>query len=166
MKTLKESLLSDIEGTLTVGDEWEKNLKAETKEFLKALGAAKNYESMGFKDGRQLTFFTPNANVLNHLGYDANHIMIMIRRNFNHGKHAGEWKISIDLTKYNDVNRGHIDSAWNKTIYMKRDDFNSCNEVLKNLLKPAAKSLDTFKRFLSNVDQWDDQTVDIELLLN
>lgn len=62
MKTLKESLLSDIDTNLAQGDEWENNLKAEIKEFLKVIRTAKNYEG-GYllKNGRSNKIFTPNA---------------------------------------------------------------------------------------------------------
>ena len=41
MITLKESILADMDDTLAQGDELDKNIKAEIKEFLKAIATAK-----------------------------------------------------------------------------------------------------------------------------
>ena len=62
MKTLKESLLDNIETSMTNGDQMIKDFENEKKEFLKAIGAAKNYEgSYSLKDGRVNKVFTPNV---------------------------------------------------------------------------------------------------------
>lgn len=165
MKTLKESLLSDIDTNLAQGDEWEKNLKAEIKEFFKAISTAKNYERFGFKNGRKTAFFVPNA--LKQLGYDANHIEIKMYTmdNFGFETHMNEWKVSIWLTKRSDDNTEHINGVYDKTVYMDRWEFYNCNDVVKELIKPAAKSLDTFKKFLDNMEKWNEQLVGKQLLL-
>lgn len=165
MKTLRESLLSDIDTNLAQGDEWEKNLKAEIKEFLKVIGAAKNYEGFGFKNGRRTSFFVPNA--LKQLGYDANHIEIMMYTmdNFHFVDYADEWRVTIWLTKRSDDNAEHINDVYIKMVYMDRWEFDKWNDVVKNLIKPAAKSLDTFKKFLDNMEKWNEQLVGKQLLL-
>ena len=48
---------------------------------------------------------------------------------------------------------------------MDRWEFNKWNEVVKDLLKPAAKSLDSFKKFLDNMEKWNEQLVGKQLLL-
>lgn len=166
MKTLKESLLSDIDTTLAQGDEWEKNLKAEIKEFLKVIGAAKNYEGgYSLKNGRSNKVFTPN--VLHELGFDANHIEIMMYTmdSFTFDSYADEWKLTIILSKRSDDNMKHICTVWEKIVYMDRWLFNKWNDVVRDLLKPATKSSDTFKKFLDNMEKWNGQLVGKQLLL-
>lgn len=166
MKTLKESLLSDIDTNLAQGDEWEKNLKAEIKEFLKAISAAKNYEG-GYllKNGRSNKVFTPTA--LRELGYDANHIEIFMYTmdNFSYTSSNDDWALEITLSKHSDDNMKHICSVWKKKIYMDRWEFDKWNDVVRDLFKPAAKSLDTFKKFLDNMEKWNEQLVSKQLLL-
>ena len=166
MKTLKESLLSDIDTNLTQGDEWEKNLKAEIKEFLKAISAAKNYEGgYSLKNGRSNKVFTPNA--LHELRFDANHIEIMMYTmdSFNYTSSNDDWVLEITLSKRSDDNMKHICTVWEKMVYMDRWEFDKWNDVVKNLIKPATKSLDTFKKFLNNMEKWNEQLVGKQLLL-
>lgn len=164
MKTLKESLLSDIDTNLAQGDEWEKNLKAEIKEFLRGIGSAKYYEKTGFKNGRRAAFFVPNA--LKQLGYDANNIEIMMyTMDEFYSSDTEDWSITISLTKRTDDNFAHINTEWEKKIYMDRWEFDKWNNVVKNLIKPATKSLDTFKKFLDNMEKWNEQLVGKQLLL-
>lgn len=166
MKTLKESLLSDIDTNLAQGDEWEKNLKAEIKEFLKVISAAKNYEGgYSLKNGRSNKVFTLNA--LKELGYDANHIEIFMYTmdNFSYTSSNDDWALEITLSKRSDDNMKHICSVWKKKIYMDRWLFNKWNDVVRDLLKPATKSSDTFKKFLDNMEKWNEQLVSKQLLL-
>jgi hypothetical protein len=104
---------------------------------------------------------------LKQLGYDANHIEIMMYTmdNFTFDAHADEWKVTIWLTKRSDDNAEHINGVWEKMVYMDRWEFNKWNDVVKELIKPAAKSLDTFKKFLNNMEKWNEQCVGKQLLL-
>ena len=166
MKTLYESILDDIDVQIQQGDEWAKEIEKEKKEFLKVIGAAKNYEGFGFKNGRKTSFFVPNA--LKQLGFDANHIEIMMYTmdNYRFIDHIDEWKLTIWLTKRSDDNMNHICNVWHKMVYIDRCEFNKWNDVVKNLLKPATKSLDTFKKFLNNIEKRNEQLVSTNLLLN
>lgn len=77
MKTLKESLLDDIETSMSNGSKWAKEVEKEKKEFLKVLGTAKNYEGgYSLKNGRSNGVFTPN--ILHEMGFDAEHIHIFM----------------------------------------------------------------------------------------
>lgn len=166
MITLKESILSDIDDTLAQGDNWEKTVKAEIKEFLKAIGTAKNWEGgYSLKNGRSIGLFTPNA--LRELGFDANyiHIMMYTMDSFNYTSSTDDWKIEITLSKRSDDNMKHICTVWEKKIYMDRWEFDKWNDVVKNLIKPATKSLYTFKKFLDNMEKWNEQLVGTNLLL-
>lgn len=168
MKTLKESLLNDIEDTLAHGDEWEKNLKGEIKEFLKVIGTSKNYEGgYSLKNCRSNKVFTPN--VLQELGFDANYIEIMMYTmdsfSLSSDNYNCDWLLNITLSKRSDDNMKHICDVWNKKVYMDRWLFNKWNDVVRELIKPATKSLDTFKKFLDNMEKWNEQLVSKQLLL-
>ena len=110
-------------------------------------------------------FFVPNA--LKQLGYDANYIEIMMYTmdNFHYESYADEWKVSIWLTKRSDDNAEHINDVYYKMVYMDRWEANIWNDIVKELIKPAAKSLDTFKKFLDNIEKWNGQLVGKQLLL-
>lgn len=170
MITLKESILADMDDTIAQGDNWEKNLKAEIKEFLKAISTAKNYESLGYKNGRKASFFVPNA--LKQLGYDANRIDIMIctAYNFSTADKAVDWKLNIwlniCLTKYSEDNKEYLNGGiYDNAVYMDYWVYDKWNDVVKELIKPAAKSLDTFKKLLDNMEKWNGQLVGKQLLL-
>lgn len=166
MKTLYESILSDIEDTIAKGDDYIKVIKEEIKEFLKAISAAKNYEGgYSLKNSRSNGVFAPN--VLHDLGFDANHIHIFMYTmdSFNYTSSNDDWVLEITLTKRSDDNMKRICTVWEKKVYMDRWEFNKWNEVVKDLLKPAAKSLDSFKKFLDNMEKWNEQLVSKQLLL-
>ena len=166
MRTLKESILSDIEDTIAQGDELDKNIKAEIKEFLKAITTAKNYESLGFKNGRKTAFFVPN--VLKQLGYDANYIEIMICTTYSVSTvdNGVDWKLNIWFEKHSDDNMKYLNGGiYDNAVYMDYWEYNKWNDIVKELIKPAAKSLDTFKKLLDNMEKWNEQLVGKQLLL-
>lgn len=166
MKTLKESLLDDIESTMNNGREWVKEIEKEKKEFLKVISTAKNYEGgYSLKNSRSNGIFAPN--VIHGLGFDANHIHIFMYTmdSFNYTSSNDDWVLEITLTKRSDDNMKHICTVWEKKVYMDRWDFDKWNDVVKELIKPAAKSLDTFKKLLDNMEKWNDDLVDKKLLL-
>ena len=167
MKNLYESILDDIDVQMQQGDDWAKEIEKEKKEFLKVLGAAKNYEGgYSLKNARSNKVFTPNA--LHELGFDANHIHIFMYTmdSFNYTSSTDDWVLEITLSKRSDDDMRHISTVWEKKVYMDRWSFDKWNSVVKNLLKPAAKSLDTFKKFLNNMEKWNEQLVGTKLLLN
>lgn len=59
----------------------------------------------------------------------------------------------------------HIRTVWEKKVYIDRWSYDKWNDVVKDLLKPATKSLDTFKKFLNNMEKWNEQLVSKKLLL-
>lgn len=96
MKTLKESLLDDIETTMDNGSKWVKEIEKEKKEFLKVIRTAKNYEGgYSLKNGRANGVFVPNA--LHELGFDANHIHIFMYTmdSFNYTSSNDDWVLAI-----------------------------------------------------------------------
>lgn len=101
------------------------------------------------------------------LGFDANHIEIFMYTmdSFSFASSNDDWAIEITLSKRSDDNMKHINTVWKKIVYMDRYEFDKWNDVVKNLIKPAAKSLDTFKKFLDNMEKWNEQLVGKQLLL-
>lgn len=166
MKTLKESLLDDIETSMTDGDQMIKDFENEKKEFLKVLSAAKNYEGgYSLKNGRSIGLFTPNA--LYELGFDANyiHIMMYTMDSFNYTSSNDNWAIEITLSKRSDDNMKHICTVWEKKIYVDRWTADNWRGIVKNIIKPATKSLDTFKKFIDNMDKYNEQYTNVNSLL-
>ena len=98
------------------------------------------------------------------MGYDANHIEITMYTLDNNYTNADDWIINIKLAKYSDDQRFER-YTWDKNIYMDRWEANKWNNIVKELIKPAAKSLDTFKKFLDNIEKWNGQLVGKQLLL-
>lgn len=162
MKTLKESLLSDIDTNLAQGDEWAKETEKETKEFLKAIGAIKTYNKIGVKlkpsDTLRCGFFAPY--MLKQLGYDANIIKITIREDYE----SDYWKLNISICIGEKIRTADVESVWDKTVYF--GEYFKSSDIVKHLLKPASKSFDSFKKFLNNMEKWNEQLVGTKLLLN
>lgn len=166
MKALYESILDDIEVQMQQGDEWVKEIEKEKKEFLKVISTAKNWEGgYSLKNGRSIGLFIPNA--LRELGFDANyiHIMMYTMDSFNYTSSNDDWVLEITLSKRSDDNMKHICTVWQKKVYMDRWIADTWRGIVKELLKPAAKSLDTFKKFLNNMEKWNEQLVGTNLLL-
>ena len=163
MKTLYESLLDDIDTTMKNGSEWAKEIENEKKEFLKVLGTAKNYEGgYSLKNGRSNGIFTPN--VLHELGYDANHIQLLM---FTRDSSIDDsWVLELSLSKHSDDNmRRYIGAVLDKRIYMDRWVADNWRGIVKNIIKPATKSLDTFKRFINNMEKLNGQYISPSSLL-
>lgn len=170
MKTLYESILDDIDVQMSQGDEWVKEIEKEKKEFLKELGLAKNYDGgYSLKNGRSTGFFVPNA--LKELGYDANHIKIMMYTmdSFNYGDHGDEWMLEVSLSKYDEDDtknfRKFIGTIWEKKVYIDRWTADNWRGIVKNVIKPTTKSLDQFKKFLINMEKFNGQYISPSSLL-
>lgn len=163
MKTLYESILNDIETTMNNGREWTKEIEQETKEFLKRIGTIKTCNIIGVKlkpsDTLRCRLFVPNA--LKQLGYDANAIIITIR-NVNENDY---WAINISIYTAEDAKLRNVNDkpVWEKTIYI--EEYYKSSDIVKHVLKPASKSLDTFKKFLNNMEKWNEQLVGTQLLI-
>jgi hypothetical protein len=166
MRTLKESLLDDIETTMSNGSKWAKEIEQETKEFLKIISTAK-YWGGGYslKNGRSNGVFVPN--ILHELGYDANHIHIFMYTNdsFNYTSSNDDWVLEISLSKRSDDNMRHICTVWEKKVYMDRWTADNWRGIVKNVIKPTTKSLDQFKKFLINMEKLNGQYVSPSSLL-
>lgn len=166
MKTLKESILDDIDVQMSNGDEWAKQSKTETKEFLKSIGIIKTYNTPEIKLTKSKTIrcrlFAPYT--IEQLGFNGNAIKILI----TDVPETDDWKIKIAIYTAEDKSKLgtiYVKPLWEKKVYLENTEFNKAADIVKDLLKPAAKSLDTFKKFLNNMEKWNEQLVGKNLLL-
>jgi hypothetical protein len=164
MRTLKESILDDIETTMNNGGELVKEIEKETKEFLKAIGMIKTYNRAGVKLKRSDTlrcgFFAPYT--LKQLGYDGNFIKIIIREDYE----TDYWKMNISIYTVDEQSKMRtkdVEPVWDKTVYF--GEYYNSVDIVKYLLKSASKSLDSFKKFLNNVEKYNEKVTDTNLLL-
>lgn len=165
MKPLYESILSDMETAMDKGDELAKEIENEKKEFLKVIRTAKEWEGgYSLKNGRSNGVFTPN--VLQELGFDANHIhIIMYTMDSFCYTTTEDWAIEITISKNSDDNMKHICMVWEKKVYIDRWTADNWRGIVKNVIKPATKSLDTFKKFLDNMEKYNEQCISPSSLL-
>lgn len=170
MKSLLESILDDIDVQMSSGDEWVKQSKAETKEFLKLIGTINSYDTpeLGINIIRKnnivlrCRLFAPYT--LKQLGFDANAIKIIIGPVYE----TDDWSLKISIYTVEDKSKlgtVYVKPLWEKKVYLENYEFSKSSDIVKNLLKPAGKSLDTFKKFLNNMEKWNEQLVGKYLLL-
>ena len=155
MKTLKESLLSDIEDTISSGDDYIKGIKEEMRGLNRAIGSVSIYTKLNprvYINGRRCTMnFT---NLLTSLGYDANAMEITI---YQLDDDLRDWHIDVFLYKHDGGRTSN--TAYGHTIYLYNGHFEKFNDILKKLLKPATKDSDSFVHFLNKLAQHEGQLV-------
>lgn len=164
MKTLKESLLTDIETSMRVGDTYSKIPENALKELGKEISLLKNYERLPkrvYTNGYSTKFIVA-PEMFEFIGYEANHIEIIA---YQPGVGAGllyddlDWRVTIYITNREEY--GHIlSSAFEASIYLSNDIVSSFKEILKKLIKPMTKDLGTFKHSLEMFQKYDDQLVE------
>lgn len=59
----------------------------------------------------------------------------------------------------------HICMVWEKKVYIDRWTADNWRGIVKNVIKPATKSLDTFKKFLDNMEKYNEQCISPSSLL-
>lgn len=164
MKTLKESLLDDIETTMSNGSKWAKEIEQETKEFLKSFGDAKNYKGgLGLKNGRSIELTVQN--VLYELGYNADHICLLIYTENDNGWISGGWVLRIEISKLSDDGLLRTAPVWSNKIRFTHGVANTWRGFIKNIIKPSTKSLDTFKKLLDIMKKYNGRPIEVDLLL-
>lgn len=170
MRTLYESILDDIEVQVQRGDEWVKEIEKETKEFLKLIGTINSYDSPAIeinirrKGNKTLRcrLFAPYT--IEHLGFNANAIKIIIST----VSETDDWSLKISIYTAEDKSKlgtAYVKPLWEKKVYLENYEFSKTSDIVKDILKPATKSLDTFKKFLDNMEKWNEQLVGKQLLL-
>ena len=174
MKSLRESILDSIEVQMLKEDKLAERSKSETDEFLKAVGTAKNYiKPRHFPDMRRHILFAPHT--LEQLGFDANSIKIVVGGNYP----TGDWVIRISICTIEDQSEivktqvsqtGDLSSKFNKSPWAKEVvidffEFKKPADIVRDILKPASKSLESFKKLLNNMEKMDDKYIEDKTLL-
>ena len=164
MKTLKESLLADIETSMRVGDTYAKIPENALKELGKEISLLKNYDRLPkriYTNGYSTKFIVA-PEMFEFIGYEANHIEITA---YQPGAGAGllydglDWRITIYISNREEY--GHIlSSAFEASIYLSNGAASSFKDILKKLIKPMTKDLGTFKRSLDMFQKYDGQLVE------
>lgn len=152
MKTLKESLLSDIEDTLRSGSEWSKTLEKKISKFLKNIGSPTNYKKIGGYKISKIISIGDIEDILKLLGFDANYIELCIIDSWPNGN-IPQWSLNVTI------------GGWDKTIYPDDTYITDPKIFIKELIKPLTKDIDTFKKFLNNMEKFNRQHVNMSDLL-
>lgn len=152
MKTLYESLLSDIEDTLQSGSEWSKTLEKKISKFLKNIGSPTNYKKIGGYKISKIISIGDIEDILKLLGFDANYIELCIIDSWPNGN-IPQWSLNVTI------------GGWDKTIYPDDTYITDPKIFIKELIKPLTKDIDTFKKFLNNMEKFNRQHVNMSDLL-
>lgn len=144
MKTLKESLLSDMEDTIAIGDKYDNDIKGELKELQHIVSRVKYWERTWKKDMRYIRLGIPN--ILNLMGYDADTIEILISYE---SVMQANWRIEIIIVK---DPQGDREFKYGSKVYISELTTRHFKDVLKKVLTPACKNIDSFKKFLEKVE--------------
>lgn len=143
MKTLYESLLSDIENTIAKGDKYDNDIKGELKELQRIVSRVKYWERT-IKKIHYIRLGIPN--LLKLMGYDADTIEIVVRYE---GVMQANWRIDIIIV---DNSHGNREFLYDSIIYISELATKCFKDVLKKVLIPAFKDADSFKKFLEKVE--------------
>lgn len=143
MKTLYESILDDIETTMATGDKYCNDVKDELKELQQLVSRVKYWERTWRKDMRYIRLSIPN--ILNLMGYDAETIEILISYE---SVMQANWRIEIVIVK---DQHGDREFQYDSKVYISELPTRHFKDVLKKVLTPACKNIDSFKNFLEKV---------------
>lgn len=154
MKTLKESLLSDVEDNLTTGDDFVKGLDTEIENIQKKATKIKNWIneakfSLQFKT-RLYTEFDAK-NILEYLGIASrgNKIVVVV-------EYLGKWPSGGNFKKHYNLYIG-ADYAETKPIYRKNDILvdNKMTHIkfIKQHVLPCFDNIETLKKLYNETDK-------------
>jgi hypothetical protein len=143
MKTLYESILDDIETTMATGDKYCNDIKGELKELQQLVSRVKFWERTWRKDMRYIRLSIPN--MLNLMGYDAETIEILISYE---SVMQANWRIEIVIIK---DPHGDREFQYDSKVYISELTTRHFKDVLKKVLTPACKDINSFEKFLEKV---------------
>ena len=148
MKTLKdiltESILDDIETNIAKGDKYDNDIKGELKELQHIISRVKYWERGFKKDMHYIRLGIPN--LLKLMGYDADNIEILVSYE---SVMQANWRIEIIIVKNP---HGDREFLYNSKVYISELTTKHFKDVLKKVLVPAFKDVDSFKKFLEKVE--------------
>lgn len=154
MKSLYESLLGDLEDNMKAGDDYAKSIENEFTDLRKKIGTLKSYNKLSpliFKKGYVIDLYLPNF--LKLLGYEANNLMISFYVLDYFTDAAGDWSLTIELSKVDEKTKTEIESAnsiYSSYVNIDHDVISDPHEIT-SMLKKAAKTQKSFKKFLDNM---------------
>ena len=146
MKTLKESLLDDIETTMAVGDDFIKDINNEIANIQKNIVKVKNWiQEAKFSMLIETNLYTEfdAKNILEFLGISSqsNRIMVVV-------EYLGKWPLGAAKKHYN-IYIG-ADYAGTKPIYRKKEIEVNANmthiKFIKQHVLPCFDSIETLKK--------------------
>lgn len=148
MKTLLESILADIEGTLQQGDEYIEQVTENFKALQKDLSVAKSYREVKTYNPYKFVINRYCKNLLKSYGFDAELIHIAIYLPGIYGASSlNNCEIVIQLMKYQNKS---ITAPYKIDYTLPAKEYSSLNDVIKKFIKPYLKDLNTFKKLLQN----------------
>ena len=148
MKTLLESILADIEGTLQQGDEYIEQVTENFKALQKDLSVAKSYREVKTYNPYKFVINRYCKNLLKSYGFDAELIYIAIYLPGIYGASSlNNCEIVIQLMKYQNKS---ITAPYKIDYTLPAKEYSSLNDVIKKFIKPYLKDLNTFKKLLQN----------------
>ena len=169
MKSLKESLLGDMESNMQAGDDYVKKVENDLKEISDEITKLKNYvkyEPAGrsyhpvYKNGHHTGGLFKNTEVFKYCGYDANFLDLLVYQDENN---FNDWRFSITLSK-KDSDRW-IEPEGEKYdyfIYLNISDFPTFKDILKKIIKPMCKDILVFNKALENIKKYNNRLISRE----
>lgn len=143
MRTLYESILDDIDVQMSNGDKYNNDIKGELKELQRIVSRVKHWERGWKRDMHYIRLSIPN--LLNISGYDADAIEIVVSYE---SVMQANWRIEIVIVKNPHGDRKFL---YDSKVYISELITKHFKDVLKKVLMPACKDIDSFKKFLEKV---------------
>lgn len=143
MKTLKESILSDLEDTINAGDEYFENIFREFEEIKQLVTKVKNFNGAKYSHHDKILTIKCPA-LLKFFGYDSKYITFFIGVRgtaFHNG-----WGFKIGLRD----DEGGIIKYSTNFISLSSDKYKNFRNVVIDYIKPIVTDIDTFKKMLNN----------------
>ena len=148
MKSLKESILADIDDTLKQGDESIELATENFKTLQKDLSIAKSYREVKTYNPGKFVINRYCKNLLKSYGFDAELIHIAIYLPGTYGASSlNNCEIVIQLMKYHNKS---MTAPYKIDYTLPKTDYGSLNDVIKKFIKPNLKDINTFKKLLKN----------------
>ena len=139
---------------MKAGDDYAKSIENEFKDLRKKVGTLKSYKKLNpsiFKKGYIIDLYLPNF--LKLLGYEANNLMISFYVLDHFTDTVDDWSLTIELSKIDEKTKTEIESAnsiYSSYVNIENNVISTPREIT-SMLKKAAKTQESFKKFLDNM---------------
>lgn len=161
MKTLRESLLGDMENNLENGGKLIQDAYDGFEELKKELSFKKNYVTTFMHSTKTPSYkvggIFDNEGLWAYLGHDANYLEMSIFKNEESFK---DWYLGIYLGKRkNGTTFASVNESYDYYIYLNSSVFKSFNDVLSKFIKPMVKDIDAFKTSLEKIKYYNEKLI-------